>query len=83
MCSFEAVIEHYGLDFPGLKLMAEVVHGADVAKDADKHAVSDGLEALAVGYSMLFPDDLENLSNQFVLYAALYAGCRLQTGSAR
>jgi len=83
MCSFEAIVRHYGLNFAGLELMAQVVHGADVAQEEEKHPVSDGLEALAVGYSMLFPDDLENLDMQFVLYDALYAWCRLQTGSAR
>ena len=81
MCSFEAIIEHYGLGSPALKLMAQIVHGADIAGEEDRHPVADGLEALAVGYSMLFPDDLENLDNQFVLYDALYAWCRLQTGS--
>jgi len=83
MCSFEAIVEHYGLGFPALELMAQIVHGADVAQEEAKHSVSDGLEALAVGYSMLFPDDQENLANQFLLYDALYAWCRLQTASAR
>ena len=83
MCTFEAIIQHYGLNTPGFRLMAQIVHGADVAQEEDKHPVSDGLEALAVGYSMLFPDDRENLERQFVLYDALYAWCRLQTKSAR
>ena len=37
-----------------------------------------GLEAIAVGYSLRFPDDLENLERQFDVYDALYAWCRLQ-----
>lgn len=83
MCTFEAVLAHYGLNTPALKLMAEIVHGADIANAGRKHPVSDGLEALAVGYSLLFPEDLTNLEEQFVLYDALYAWCRLQTQSAR
>jgi len=83
LCTFEALIERYGLNSPALKLMAQIVHGADIAETSDKHKISDGLEALAVGYSLLFPDDLENLEVQFTLYDALYAWCRLQTQSPR
>jgi hypothetical protein len=83
LCTFEAIIEHYGLSYPALKLMGQIVHGADIADAGGKHQVSDGLEALAVGYSLLFPDDLQNLEAQFTLYDALYAWCRLQTQSAR
>jgi len=36
-----------------------------------------GLEAIAVGYSLRFPDDHENLERQFDVYDALYAWCRL------
>ena len=36
-----------------------------------------GLEAIASGYSLRFPDDLENLEAQFEVYDALYAWCRL------
>jgi hypothetical protein len=82
-CTFEAILERYELNSPALQLLATVVHGADIANAPEKHALSDGLEAVAVGYSMLFPDDHENLAHQFVLYDALYAWCRLQTKSAR
>ncbi len=40
--------------------------------------VAAGLEAIAVGYSLRFPDDLENLEMQFDVYDALYAWCRLE-----
>jgi hypothetical protein len=30
-----------------------------------------------VGYSLRFPDDLENIGKQFTFYDALYAWCRL------
>ncbi len=32
-CSFETIIEVYGLSDPGLLRLAEIVHGADVADD--------------------------------------------------
>jgi hypothetical protein len=36
-----------------------------------------GLEAIAVGYSLRFPEDHENLKRQFEVYDALYAWCRM------
>jgi hypothetical protein len=60
--------------------MAKVVHSADVALDIDKEPIARGLEAIAVGYSLRFPDDEENLSRQFEVYDSLYAWCRLQVG---
>jgi hypothetical protein len=43
----------------------------------DKEPLAAGLEAIAVGYSLRFPDDQENLSRQFEVYDALYAWCCL------
>jgi hypothetical protein len=37
-----------------------------------------GLEAIASGFSLRFPEDEENLAQQFDVYDALYAWCRLQ-----
>ena len=58
--------------------MAEVIHAADVAADIDKDPIARGLEAIAVGYGLRYPDDKENLSHQVEVYDALYAWCRLQ-----
>lgn len=77
-CSFETIIEHYGLTEVGLLRLAQIVHGADVSADRDLDPIANGLEAIAVGYSLRFPDDLENLEHQFDVYDALYAWCRLQ-----
>ncbi len=78
-CSFETIIEHYGLSDKALLRMARIVHSADVRADRDADPVAAGLEALAVGFSLRYPDDPENLERQFELYDALYAWCRLQT----
>ncbi len=77
-CSFETIIEHYGLTDKALLRLAQIVHGADVASDRDADPIAAGLEAIAVGYSLRFPDDRENLARQFDVYDALYAWCRLQ-----
>jgi len=77
-CSFETIIEHFSLTDKALLRLAKIVHGADVRADRDATPVAAGLEAIAVGYSLRFPDDLENLERQFDVYDALYAWCRLQ-----
>src|SRR5512139_2696440 len=77
-CSFEAIVEHYGLTDRALLRLAKIVHSADVEADLDLDPIARGLEAIAVGYSLRFPDDQENLALQFDVYDALYAWCRLQ-----
>jgi len=77
-CSFESIIEKYGLTDPALLRLAKIVHAADIETDLHTDAIAPGLEAMAVGYSLRFPDDTENLSRQFDGYDALYAWCRLQ-----
>ena len=77
-CSFETIVEHYGLTDQALLRLARIVHSADVEADLDLDPIARGLEAIAVGYSVRFPDDVENLARQFDVYDALYAWCRLQ-----
>jgi hypothetical protein len=77
-CSFESIILKYDLKEPGLLRLAQIVHAADVAEDIDKDPIARGLEAIASGYSLRYPEDEENLARQFEVYDALYAWCRLQ-----
>jgi hypothetical protein len=76
-CSFESIIVKYELKDPGLLRLAKIVHAADVSEDIDSDPIARGLEAIASGYSLRFPEDEENLVNQFEVYDALYAWCRL------
>ena len=82
-CSFESIILKYELKDPALLRMAQIVHSADVVPDIDKEPLARGLEAIAVGYSLRYPDDEENLTNQFQVYDALYAWCRLQEAKSQ
>ena len=76
-CSFEAIIAKYGLKDAALLRLASIVHAADT-DSFDSDPVAAGLEAIAVGYGLRFPEDWENLENQFAVYDSLYAWCRLQ-----
>ena len=77
-CSFESILLEYRLQDPALERMAHIVHAADVAQDIDTDPLARGLEAIATGFSLRYPDDRENLVHQFEVYDALYAWCRLQ-----
>jgi hypothetical protein len=76
-CSFEAIILKYELKDLGLLRLAKIIHAADIVEDIDTDPFARGLEAIASGYSLRFPDDQENLAHQFEVYDALYAWCRL------
>ena len=82
-CSFESIMLKYGLTDPGLVRLAKIVHAADVAADIDTDPIARGLEAIASGYSLRYPDDSENLAAQFEVYDALYAWCRLQAAKGQ
>jgi Uncharacterized conserved protein len=73
-CSFEVLIEDYGLGGDAaLALMAQVVHGADVSEDADITPQSRGLEAIARGFMDLGVSDQRQLELELPVYDALYA----------
>lgn len=80
-CSFETIIEKYGLTDPALIRLARIVHAADIEADRESDPIAPGLEAIAVGFSLRFPDDAENIGRQFEVYDALYAWCRLQVAN--
>ena len=75
-CSFETIIEKYELTDAALLRLAKIIHAGDT-KDRDSDSLAAGFEAIAVGYSIRYPDDKENLEHQFEMYDALYAWCRL------
>ena len=70
----------YDLTDPVLQRLARIVHAADIAQDIDSEPLARGLEAIATGFSLRYPEDERNLEIQFEVYDALYAWCRLQEG---
>lgn len=76
-CSFVSIIEKYHLTDKALVQLADVVNAADTDQ-LDANPYARGLEALAQGFSLMYPDDISNLEAQFVVYDALYAFFRLK-----
>jgi hypothetical protein len=75
-CSFITIIKKYGLKDPGLLMLSDIVDAADTGR-LDENPYARGLEAMAQGFSLQYPDDRANLERQFPVYDALYAFCRL------
>src|SRR2546427_10579494 len=82
LCSFEVLVEEYGLDDPALQLLARIVHGADVPDDRDATPQSRGLLAVAEGVHLLNLGDHRQLELSLPVYDALYAWCRNEVASA-
>ncbi len=75
-CSFDSIVKKYSLTDKALLRMARIINAADT----DRFSIDPlaaGIEAIATGYSIRYPDDHENLAHQFEVYDALYAWCRL------
>jgi len=67
---------------PVLHRIADIVNAADTG-NLDKNPYVPGLEAIASGFSLMFPDDYENLEKQFAVYDALYAFLKLQVAKEK
>jgi hypothetical protein len=76
LCSFEVLLEEYQLDDPALRLLARIVHGADVSEDRDATPQSRGLLAVAEGFHLLNLGDQRQLELSLPVYDALYAWCK-------
>ena len=74
-CSFDTMIEVFGLAHEALRALATVVRAADT----DRHELAPeaaGLLAISVGLSRAHRDDLAQLEAGMVLYDALYRWAR-------
>jgi len=75
-CSFDAIIEKYGLTDPALLRLALIVRAADTDRK-ELAPESIGLDAVATGSMMIVKDDYEAIEKGAYVYDALYAYCKL------
>jgi rhodanese-related sulfurtransferase len=81
-CSFDALIEDFGLRDAALERLALIVRGADTDR-LDLAPQSAGLLAASLGLSQRFQDDHEMLEQAMPLYDGLYAWCRAEAAGVR
>ncbi|CAN7624937.1 sulfurtransferase/chromate resistance protein [Phyllobacterium sp. LjRoot231] len=75
LCTFDVMIEEFGLISEPLSRLAAIVRGADTARP-DLAPEAPGLLAASLGLSRIFSDDLEQLEAGMTLYDAFYRWCR-------
>ncbi len=75
-CTFEAIIEDYHLQMPGLEGLALIVRAADVRGQEQVAPEGIGLRAVAQGFAAMGLSDEDRLVKQFPLYDALYEYAR-------
>ena len=74
-CSFDTMIEEFGLRTEPLLRLARIVRGADTAR-LDLEPEAAGLLAASLGLSRMYADDLQQLEAGMLLYDAFYRWCR-------
>ena len=78
-CTFDVMVEEFGLATEPLMRLATIVRGADTAR-LDLAPEVPGLLAASLGLSRMYVDDLEQLEAGMLLYDAFYRWCRDATG---
>jgi rhodanese-related sulfurtransferase len=75
LCTFDVMLDEFGVHSPALDRLALIVRGADTARP-DLAAEAPGLLAASLGLSRMFTDDLAQLEAGLVLYDAFYRWSR-------
>jgi hypothetical protein len=75
LCTFDVMVEEFGLSTPPLLRLATIVRGADTARP-DLAPEAAGLLAASLGLSRMFNDDLQQLEAGMTFYDAFYRWCR-------
>ena len=78
-CSFDTMVEEFGLGDAALLRLARVVRAADTARPGLAPEAA-GLLAASLGLSRMYSDDLEQLEAGMTLYDAFYRWSRDATG---
>ena len=75
LCTFDVMVDEFGLGTAPLLRLATIVRGADTSRP-DLAPEVPGLLAASLGLSRMFNDDLEQLAAGMTLYDAFYRWCR-------
>ncbi len=79
LCTFDTMLDEFGVHSPALDRLALIVRGADTGRP-DLAAEASGLLAASLGLSRMYTDDLAQLEAGLALYDAFYRWSRDATG---
>jgi hypothetical protein len=72
LCTFESLIQQWGLQDPALAALAEVVHDIDLKDRKYERSETEGFRALLTGLVTSCPDDQQRLEESCRLFDSLY-----------
>lgn len=78
-CTFDVMVEEFGLATEPMRRLAEIVRAADTGR-LDLVPQAAGLLAISLGLSRMIRDDLAQLEAGMPVYDALYRWCRDAVG---
>lgn len=79
LCTFDVLVQEFGLSHPALDHLARIIRAADTAS-LENEPEAAGLLAMSLGLSRLHRDDLAQLEEGMLIYDALYRWCRDSSG---
>jgi rhodanese-related sulfurtransferase len=75
LCTFDVMVQEFGLQSPALGRVAAIVRGADTDR-LDLAPQAAGLLAVSLGLSRMYADDLEQVEAGMLIYDALFRWAR-------
>jgi hypothetical protein len=75
-CTFETMLEYYGLTDAGLESIGRIVHEADLGDERFDAPEAPGLDVLIRGLGFVYEDDNQLISATEPLFDGLYEHCR-------
>jgi hypothetical protein len=72
-CTFETLVERFGIRDAGVRAMGEIVHDLDLKDDRFGHAATGGVAQLVSGLTASYPDDAERVRRAIALFDDLHA----------
>jgi hypothetical protein len=80
-CTFEVLLDRFGLRDPALRRLAEIVHDIDLKDDRYARPETPGLERLLTGMALVHPDDESRLHDGAAALESVYESFRRRAGT--
>jgi hypothetical protein len=83
LCTFEVIVDRFGLDVPGLSVVAEIVHDIDLRDERYRRPETEGVSVLIAGICQDGVGDEDRLARGTVIFDGLLAAAAKPGGRRR
>ena len=77
-CTFEVIVEKYGIKDPYILEIAEIVHAEDIEGELDKVPEARGIRMMFKGLRLIIRDDRKTIELSMKIWDAIYAAFKLK-----